>query len=122
MKIMAKHATNSFSTIKLPEGQCTQTERETLEELFREFDSIEPLELWLQHVMSDQKDEIQRLLVRIDSSCLDTKQNQVSTILQPTVLCRWELTIKYIVPRLWLYGFDYVGSAIVIHMSCWITK
>jgi hypothetical protein len=35
MKIMAKQATNRVSTIKLPDGQCTQTGKETLEELFR---------------------------------------------------------------------------------------
>jgi hypothetical protein len=35
MKIMAKEATNRVSTIKLPDGQCTQTGRETLEGLFR---------------------------------------------------------------------------------------
>jgi hypothetical protein len=35
MKIMAKQATNRVSTIKLPDGQYTQTEKETLKELFR---------------------------------------------------------------------------------------
>jgi hypothetical protein len=35
MKIMAKQATNKFSTIKLPNGQHTQTGKETLKELFR---------------------------------------------------------------------------------------
>jgi hypothetical protein len=35
MKIMAKHATNRISIIKLPDGQCTQTGKETLRELFR---------------------------------------------------------------------------------------
>jgi hypothetical protein len=35
MKIMAKQATNRVSTIKPPDGQCTQTGKETLEELFR---------------------------------------------------------------------------------------
>jgi hypothetical protein len=35
MKIMGKQATNRVGTIKLPDGQCTQTGRETLEELFR---------------------------------------------------------------------------------------
>jgi hypothetical protein len=35
MKIMAKQATNKVSTIKLPDGQCTQAGEETLEELFR---------------------------------------------------------------------------------------
>jgi hypothetical protein len=34
MKIMAKQATNKVSTIKLPNGQCTQTGKETLKELF----------------------------------------------------------------------------------------
>jgi hypothetical protein len=34
MKIMAKQATTRVSTVKLPDGQCTQTGRETLEELF----------------------------------------------------------------------------------------
>jgi hypothetical protein len=33
--IMAKQATNKFSTIKVPDGQHTQTEKETLKELFR---------------------------------------------------------------------------------------
>jgi hypothetical protein len=32
---MAKQATNKVSTIKLPDGQYTQTEKETLKELFR---------------------------------------------------------------------------------------
>jgi hypothetical protein len=35
MKITAKQATNRDSTIKLPDGQCTQTGRETLKDLFR---------------------------------------------------------------------------------------
>jgi hypothetical protein len=35
MKIMAKQATNRVSTIKPPDGQCNQTGKETLEELFR---------------------------------------------------------------------------------------
>jgi hypothetical protein len=35
MKIMAKQATNKVSTIKLPNGQHTQTGKETLKELFR---------------------------------------------------------------------------------------
>jgi hypothetical protein len=35
MKIMAKQATNKVSTIKLPDGQHTQTGKETLKELFR---------------------------------------------------------------------------------------
>jgi hypothetical protein len=35
MKIMAKQATNGVSTIKLPDGQCTQTRRETLKGLLR---------------------------------------------------------------------------------------
>jgi hypothetical protein len=35
MKIMAKQATNKFSTIKLPDGQHTQTGKETQKELFR---------------------------------------------------------------------------------------
>ena len=35
MRIMAKQATNKVSTIKLPNGQYTQTGRETLNELFR---------------------------------------------------------------------------------------
>jgi hypothetical protein len=34
MKIMAKQATNKFSTIKLHDGQHTQTRKETLKELF----------------------------------------------------------------------------------------
>jgi hypothetical protein len=34
-KIMAKQATNEVSTIKLPDGQHTQTGKETLKELFR---------------------------------------------------------------------------------------
>jgi hypothetical protein len=35
MRIMAKQATNKVSTIRLPNGQYTQTGRETLNELFR---------------------------------------------------------------------------------------
>jgi hypothetical protein len=35
MKIMAKQATNRVSTIKLPDGQYTQTGKATLKELFR---------------------------------------------------------------------------------------
>jgi hypothetical protein len=35
MMIMAKQATNKVSIIKLPDGQCTQTGRETVKELFR---------------------------------------------------------------------------------------
>jgi hypothetical protein len=35
MKIMAKQATNKVSIIKLPDGQHTQTGKETLIELFR---------------------------------------------------------------------------------------
>jgi hypothetical protein len=35
MKIMAKQATNKISAIKLPDGQHTQTGKETLKELFR---------------------------------------------------------------------------------------
>jgi hypothetical protein len=35
MKIMAKQTTHKVSTIKLPNGQHTQTGKETLEELFR---------------------------------------------------------------------------------------
>jgi hypothetical protein len=35
MKIMAKQATNKVSTIKLPNGQHSQTGKETLEKLFR---------------------------------------------------------------------------------------
>jgi hypothetical protein len=35
LKIMAKQATNQVSTIKLPNGQHSQTGKETLEELFR---------------------------------------------------------------------------------------
>jgi hypothetical protein len=35
MKIMAKQVTNKVSTIKLPNGQFTQTGKNTLEELFR---------------------------------------------------------------------------------------
>jgi hypothetical protein len=35
MKIMAVQATNKDSTIKLPDGQYTQTEKGTLKELFR---------------------------------------------------------------------------------------
>jgi hypothetical protein len=35
MKIMAKQTTNKVSTIKLPNGQHTQTGKETLKELFR---------------------------------------------------------------------------------------
>jgi hypothetical protein len=35
MKIMAKWVTNRVSTIKLPDGQCTQTGGETLKELFK---------------------------------------------------------------------------------------
>jgi hypothetical protein len=35
MKIMAKQATNKVSTIKLPNGQHTQSGKETLKELFR---------------------------------------------------------------------------------------
>jgi hypothetical protein len=35
MTIMAKQVTNKVSTIKLPNGQYTQTGRETLNELFR---------------------------------------------------------------------------------------
>jgi hypothetical protein len=35
MMIMAKQATNRVSTIKLPDDQYTQTEKETLKELFR---------------------------------------------------------------------------------------
>jgi hypothetical protein len=31
----AKQATNRVSTIKLPDGRCTTTGKETLEELFR---------------------------------------------------------------------------------------
>jgi hypothetical protein len=34
MKIMAKQATNKVSTIKLPDGQYTETRKETLKELF----------------------------------------------------------------------------------------
>jgi hypothetical protein len=33
--IMAKQVTNKVSTIKLPDGQCTQTGKETLKEMFR---------------------------------------------------------------------------------------
>jgi hypothetical protein len=33
MNIMKNQATNRVSTIKLPDGQCTQTEREPLKEL-----------------------------------------------------------------------------------------
>jgi hypothetical protein len=35
MMIMAKQATSRVSTIKLPDGQCTQTGKKTLKELFR---------------------------------------------------------------------------------------
>jgi thioesterase domain-containing protein len=35
MKIMAKQATNRDAIIKLADGQCTQTGRETLKEIFR---------------------------------------------------------------------------------------
>jgi hypothetical protein len=35
VKIMAKQATNKVSTIKLPDGQHTQTGKETLKEMFR---------------------------------------------------------------------------------------
>jgi hypothetical protein len=35
MKIMAKQATNKVSAMKLPDGQHTQTGKETLKELFR---------------------------------------------------------------------------------------
>jgi hypothetical protein len=35
MKIMAKQATNKVSTIKPPDGQYTQTGKDTLKELFR---------------------------------------------------------------------------------------
>jgi hypothetical protein len=35
MRIMAKQVTNRVSTVKLPEGQHTQTGKETLKELFR---------------------------------------------------------------------------------------
>jgi hypothetical protein len=35
MKIMAKLVTNKVSTIKLPNGQHTETGKETLKELFR---------------------------------------------------------------------------------------
>jgi hypothetical protein len=35
MKIMAKQATNKVSSIKLPDGQHTQTGKERLKELFR---------------------------------------------------------------------------------------
>jgi hypothetical protein len=35
VKIMAKQATNKVSAIKLPNGQHTQTGKETLKELFR---------------------------------------------------------------------------------------
>jgi hypothetical protein len=35
MKIMAKQATNKVSSIKLPDGQHTQSGKETLKELFR---------------------------------------------------------------------------------------
>jgi hypothetical protein len=35
MKVMAKQATNTVGTIKLPNGQHTQTVKENLEELFR---------------------------------------------------------------------------------------
>jgi hypothetical protein len=35
MKIMAKQATNKVSTIKLPDGQHTQSRKETLKQLFR---------------------------------------------------------------------------------------
>jgi hypothetical protein len=35
MKVMAKQATNTVSTIKLPNGQQTETWKETLKELFR---------------------------------------------------------------------------------------
>jgi hypothetical protein len=35
MKIMAKQGTNKVSTVKLPDGQHTQTGKETLKELFR---------------------------------------------------------------------------------------
>jgi hypothetical protein len=35
MKIMAKQATNKVSIIKLPNGQHTETGKETLRELFR---------------------------------------------------------------------------------------
>jgi hypothetical protein len=35
MKIMAKQATNKVSTIKLPDGQYTQTGKGALKELFR---------------------------------------------------------------------------------------
>jgi hypothetical protein len=34
-RLMERQATNRFGTIKLPGGQCTQTGRETLEELFK---------------------------------------------------------------------------------------
>jgi hypothetical protein len=34
-KIISKQATNRVSTIKLPDGQCTQTGEETLKQLFR---------------------------------------------------------------------------------------
>jgi hypothetical protein len=34
MKIMAKQATNRVSTVNLPDGQCTQTGKGTLEKLF----------------------------------------------------------------------------------------
>jgi hypothetical protein len=35
MKIMSKQVTNKVSTIKLPDGQHTQTGKETLKELFK---------------------------------------------------------------------------------------
>jgi hypothetical protein len=35
MKVMAKQVTIRVSTIKLPDGQCTQAGRETLKALFR---------------------------------------------------------------------------------------
>jgi hypothetical protein len=35
MRIMAKQATNKVSTVKLPNGQQTETGKETLKELFR---------------------------------------------------------------------------------------
>jgi hypothetical protein len=35
VKFMAKQATNRVGSIKLPDGQYTQTEREALKELFR---------------------------------------------------------------------------------------
>jgi hypothetical protein len=37
MKIIAKQVTNMVSTIKLPDGQYTQTGRVTLKEIFRAY-------------------------------------------------------------------------------------